>query len=157
MAIRLAQSKDSHQVHLPTSQYPMLQPTRSSSATFLLLTAVLVQDGQAFAPSSYLQHRFSPCRPIPAAATGEDVIKNAGDGALKSVEWFGSLVSRSASGDDQSDGENGKGDVGGTGGSVYNKLSTTIDADEKKETQVWAALANLEKDSKSTKWKFHGN
>ena len=89
--------------------------------------------------------------PLLAATTADGVVKNAGDSALSSVEWFGSLVSKSDNPQPTSIGETvtEKGNIDGTGGSVYNRLASTIDADENKETQVWAALANLEKDSKS--------
>ena len=89
--------------------------------------------------------------PLLAATTADGVVKNAGDSALSSVEWFGSLVSKSDNPQPTSIDETvtEKGNIDGTGGSVYNRLASTIDADENKETQVWAALANLEKDSKS--------
>ena len=86
-----------------------------------------------------------------AAGGGGGVVKNAGDSALSSVQWFGSLVSRSANQpieDTAAEKEKDKSKIDGTGGSVYNRLASTIDADENKERQVWAALANLEKDSK---------
>ena len=93
--------------------------------------------------------------PLLAATTVDGgVVKHAGDKALSSVEWFGSLVSKSTvdkrvatSNTDEKEKDASK--VDGTGGSVYNRLASTIDADENKERQVWAALANLEKDSKS--------
>jgi len=89
--------------------------------------------------------------PLSAASTGV-TIKNAGDSALSSVQWLGSLVSRSRGQrfeDTAAEVEKDKTKVDGTGGSVYSKLASTIDApEEQRERQVWAALANLEKDSK---------
>jgi hypothetical protein len=84
------------------------------------------------------------------AAATDDVIKDVGDQALSSVQWIGSLVSRSANNADGRDftSEKDNANIDGTGGSVYSNLASTIDADENKERQVWAALANLEKDSK---------
>ena len=88
--------------------------------------------------------------PLLAATTGPTV-KSAGDSALSSVQWLGSLVSRSAGQrfeDTAAELEKDKSKVDGTGGSVYSRLASTIDApEEQKERQVWAALANLEKDS----------
>ena len=89
-----------------------------------------------------------------AASTADTVIRDAGDRALSSVQWFGSLVSKNANQNlDDSLSEKDSANIDGTGGSVYSNLASTIDADENKERQVWAALANLEKDSK---WKCKG-
>ena len=89
--------------------------------------------------------------PLLDTSTGMTV-KGAGDNALSSVQWLGSLVSRSRGQrfeDTAAELEKDKSQVEGTGGSVYSKLASTIDApEEKQERQVWAALANLEKDSK---------
>ena len=145
-AFRLVQYRKRH-----SSIYRAIMTMPPKASIPFLAVAVLVRHGQGFVTPH--QHNVR-CPPIFAAATGEDVIKTAGDGALNSVEWFGSLVSRSASGDLERSNdveEEERADIGGTGGSVYNKLSKTIDTDEGKETQVWAALANLEKDSKSSR------
>ena len=115
----------------------------------IFLLASTVWTGHSFvAPSS----RHVPlARPqLNVATTADAMIKNAGDTALSKVQWFGSLVSKNANQDlsDTAAEKQDKSNVDGTGGSVYNKLASTIDADENKERQVWAALANLEKDSK---------
>jgi hypothetical protein len=81
----------------------------------------------------------------------DSVINDAGDKALSSVEWLGSLVSRNANQEVEistTRKDKDEANIDGTGGSVYSNLASTIDADENKERQVWAALANLEKDSK---------
>lgn len=87
-----------------------------------------------------------------AATTAVDsAISDAGDNALSSVEWLGSLVSKNSNQEFAKSGFSSDKDdsnIDGTGGSVYSNLASTIDADENKEGQVWAALANLEKDSK---------
>lgn len=90
--------------------------------------------------------------PFATAVASNNAVKSAGDAALKRVEWFGSLVSRNADQKSVDDSTEAKDEskIDGTGGTVYSKLAKTIDADENKERQVWAALANLEKDSKST-------
>lgn len=120
----------------------------SSFITCLVLSAPLT--GQGFVipqPNGGLSSSLS------AAATTGDVLKDAGDNALSSVQWFGSLVSKSAGqsiDDTAAESEKDKSSIDGTGGSVYSRLATTIDLpeDKQKERQVWAALANLEKDSK---------
>ena len=86
---------------------------------------------------------------IGVASTADTAIRDAGDRALSSVQWFGSLVSKNANQNlDDSLSEKDSANIDGTGGSVYSNLASTIDADENKGRQVWAALANLEKDSK---------
>lgn len=89
---------------------------------------------------------------IPSLLSTTAVVKNAGDAALNRVEWFGSLVSSSrptaSSSTSSAADEAVDSKIDGTGGTVYNKLASTIDADGNKGRQVWAALANLEKDSK---------
>lgn len=88
-----------------------------------------------------------------AVAASDNMVKHAGDTALNRVEWFGSLVSKSAEQSRQfskTKEPRDERELEGTGGTVYSKLATTVDSvDVNKERQVWAALANLEQDSKS--------
>ena len=125
-----------------------MSTTRKTS--FRISTFLLVAISTPIAQAFVLPQLNVLSSPLLAATTADDVIKNAGDSALSSVEWFGSLVSKNANQvTDRATVEEKKqkANIDGTGGSVMSRLSSTIDAKEKKESQVWAALANLEKDS----------
>lgn len=82
------------------------------------------------------------------------ISENAGDSALRQVQWMGKIVAQKeqafASADDPDTDEADESKVVGTGGSSFNmqknEVSSLLRAPPK-EKQVWEALANLENDS----------
>lgn len=79
----------------------------------------------------------------------QQLSQSMGDNALEKVQWLGSRVASSQSGSVQ-------GPLGDGGGAVYRTQSSSSSSpvlaalntqSSAKETQVWQALATLEKDS----------